>query len=453
MRRSYLLIIPVLLGCLLAACNHKTTTFTYSSDTDLVSLTFAPSDSFPGLAEAKFTIDLNADTAQVYNVDSLRYGTRLDSVVATFRFNKSVGYAWFYPSDTDSVLISSGDTLNFTAQPCLLYVRSSDNTASRWYHIYVNVHTVDPDLYVWQQLPAIPEAAGADVQALLLGDTKYIFCHDGITTRCCRLTADDTWETPQQATGLPADVDVQRIVASNQAFYYAADGALYRSEDGVLWQLFDLTQSEVLPTTLIAYYNDSVWAIADDHGSRCLAVLQPEGFVAKQQLGTLREDFPASHFASCVFLGETRRPRLLLLGGFTADGRSLNSRWSIEYRHDGTYRMQDFSIEQPSFAPLTGASLVAYDGDLLLFGSANSNAEIGEYPILLSTDEGMNWSVPDSAHCLMPEGYEPRQRQAALVDTKNMIYLFGGRNRTTIFSDAWKGYRNDINWVDATTTK
>lgn len=441
--RSFVYLFLATLLPLMTSCGDQSEDNTpqTSSDTELTSLSFSSNSG--SLGKAKFTIDLSADTALVYNVDSLDYGTRIDSVVATFYFKKTIGYAVFY-SDTDSVMLTAGDTLNFTPRPCRLFVMSSDYTASRWYHILVNVHQVDPELYVWQRMADLPISGSTDLQVVSRGGELCLFMQDGWGARVARRSGL-MWQTPQAVSGLPSDAAVRTIVCHEGVFYYAEEGVVYTSSDAVNWSGLSLS-SPFVPQRTLAAYNDLVWLVGEEGGKRCLAYIQEGAIVVCETLGELPERFPVQDYAVCTFTGVTGRPRLMIVGGYTEKGEALNTRWNVEYRADGRYAMEDFTIEQPTFAPLVGASIIAYDNRLFMFGGVDADMQVGAYPMLESFDEGLHWSVPDTAHNMLPATYLPRQHQAVTVDESKMIYLVGGRNRTTTFTDAYQGHRNDINW-------
>lgn len=451
MKKSFALLVSCLLLCLVSCGDNDPSgsTVTVSSDTELKSLSFTYDSDNPGLSRASFTIDLSTDTALVYNVDSLPFGTRIDSVVSTFYFKNTVGYAIFY-SDTDSVVLRQNDTLNFTPRPCRLYVRSSDYTAERWYHIYLNVHQVDPDLFTWKQLPSLP-AGSFDYRMVEFAGERYIYQQDGLGACVYRMLETATSPLTYQLnslTGLPANVDVRTMVATPQALYVAHGNKLYTSADVFSWNEVFLPAG-ITGLTTIAYFHDALWLAVREGEKTYLATWDGSALQSLETRGITVTEFPVSDFACCTFSGVTGRPRMMIMGGHNDKGEALNTRWNIEFRADkdgGVYRMTDFTVEQPNFASLTGASLVAYDDRIYLFGGVDADAQVGEYPILESIDEGLHWTIPDSAHNVLPHSYLPRQRQAALRTADNFIYLVGGQSRTAAFNDVYRGIRNDINW-------
>lgn len=441
------------------SCENKNETTTPSSETKLTAIVFAANDSFPGLKKASFTIDFTPDTALVYNEDSLPLGTRIDSVVATFYFSTTIGYARFV-SDSDTVLVTSSDTLNFMPRPCRLHVVSEDLQHERDYNIFVNVHTVDPDLYVWSQTKTGLFQGNCDVHAENLNGIIQLYTQDGIHTALYHSVDGRVWTGPLALTGLPRSANVRQIIKGKTRLYYAENNVVYSSEDGQNWTGADCSSLGFNIENMLFCYNDSVWAVVSDPatGDLWLATMAEGGTPAIQtQIGRINdyyrfayEQFPVSDFSALTFRGKSGRKRAMIMGGFDKEGNALNSRWNLEWidtdAHAGYYRLENFTIEQPDFASLTGAALVWYDDKMLLFGALENGSTILEHAVLESVDEGMNWSVPDSTQNMLPDEYITRQRQAITVTNDQAIVLVGGQNRTTSFTDVWRGKKNSIEW-------
>ena len=139
----------------------------------------------------------------------------------------------------------------------------------------------------------------------------------------------------------------------------------------------------------------------------------------------------------------------MIIGGFAENGKSLNTRWHLEYSEhptpEGQYRMEEFSIARPDFTSLTGISVIDYNDQLLLFGGVDDKMQYFGRDILISTDEGLNWTTADTTKNRLPEVYQARQKQTAIVRNNN-IFLFGGQDATTTYSDVYKGRLNSIDW-------
>ena len=65
--------------------------------------------------------------------------------------------------------------------------------------------------------------------------------------------------------------------------------------------------------------------------------------------------------------------------------------------------------------------------------------------ILCSKNEGLTWEKADTTKNRLPEVYQARQKQSAIVRDNN-IYLFGGQDATKTYSDVYKGRLNSIDW-------
>ena len=450
MRTRYLLIFPLLFTfSLFISCNRSETTVTTYSEALVTSLSFVKNDSFPGLSKASFTIVTSSDTGRIYNRDSLLYGTRLDSVIPRFTFNHTPAYS-ILQCDSDTIIYSGSDTVNMT-KPCQLFVLASDQKTGKWYNIYVNVHKVDPDLYTWECInPSIFLSDGAESKAFMQDNTFYLLVNNGFITTLYKSDDGVEWTNGQVVTGLPAMCHVRKIMLAYGTFLYPDGDMLYRSSDAASWSADDYSSESFRLLNTLFFFNDSVWCIAQSHNSDTLrlAVAGDNDSRFKLTGATLPNNFPISDYASCVFSTSSERPRAMVIGGYGLNGQALNTRWNIEYIVNRGYRVADFSIEQPDFAPLVGASVIWYNNEFHLFGSSNAMAEIDQFTQLISNDEGLTWALPDSTKNRLPSSYQPRQKTSVLLDDKHYIYIIGGQNRTGTFSDVWRGRLNKTTFPD-----
>lgn len=448
------LLLGVFILFLCSACNNESTVTTNTSSVaKLTSMSFNAQDSFPGLAQASFVVDerLSTDTGWVYNTDSLLYGTSIKKVVPYFVYAATPGSVSLRLSNPDTTFYLTGkDTLDFTRQPIFMTIKSSDGTTTKVYQIKVTVHQADPDLFVWECLtPQIyePDPDGAEQQAFFLNNQLCLMVNNGFKNRLYTSSDGKSWSGPFTPTGLPDNCSVRSIISDEfgEKAYYVDGINMYVAQDPLIWQCVPQTL-DYLPLTMLMTFNDSVWAIVEDGvGDMYLATvgeenqLQLSGYTHK-----LDADFPISHAAVTEFASISERKRATVIGGFSRFGKSLNSRWNMEYSTVSGYRLTNFSIEKPAFRSLTGASLVWYDEVLFMFGGVDDNLQYQE-PILYSLDEGMHWNVPDSVHNVLPTSYVIRQKQSAFVYDDN-IYLIGGSYLNKTFCDVYQGRKTSIDW-------
>ena len=442
--KRILYILSVLGLICLSSCNKSTTTSTTSSVAELSGFAFAKNDSFPGLAKAVFTIEARLDTGLVWNRDSIQYGTRLDSVVPKFTFAATPGAAFLTMPDT-TVTLTGYDTLNFEKLPIYITIRSSDKTTTKTYEIRPTVHQVDPDLYQWTQLTkSIYPADDSEQRVVTLGDNFVMLVSNGFALHVYSSPDGRKWSDLGTPTGLPAGTKVRQIICDGAMLYYGQDDQVYTSSDAVTWS----AHSAKYPVrTMLFHWNEKIWTLIDNNDvyelaqwqgdSLYLTGLQPQG------------EFPISDFGSVTFKSASLRERAMIIGGFAENGKSLNTRWNLEYsphtpENDG-YRLQEFSIDRPAFTSLTGISVVNYNDQLILFGGVDEAMSYFGREILISDNEGLTWTQADSTKNQLPEVYQARQKQNAIV-RGSYIYLFGGQDNQYTYSDVYQGKLNSIDW-------
>jgi len=444
--KRFLYISFILLPFMLAGCEKKSSVDnTNRSLAQLTGFYFSSNDSMPGLGEASFTIKELLDTGLVENIDSMRYGTSLQRVVPHFTFASTPDAAYLTFPDTVYPLTGS-DTLDFTRQPIYLTVRSADKSNTKVYRIDPKVHQADPDLYTWERLTdGVYEEDDSEQRVVELGDDFVMICSNGFSLRAYRSADGAAWNAVGAPAGLPAGTNVRQIISDGTTLYYGQGSTMYTSTDAVTWSAHTAKYAIV---TMLLYWNKEVWALVDKSSedyelatwtadSLRLSGLQPD------------REFPVSDFATVCFLSSSLRERALIIGGFAENGRSLNTRWHLEYSphisQNNGYRLQEFTIDGVSFTPLTGISVINYNHQLLLFGGVNDQMTYFGRDILLSADEGMTWTKADTAKNQLPEVYQARQKQTAIV-RNNYIYLFGGQDAQTTYSDVYRGRLNSIDW-------
>ena len=82
---------------------------------------------------------------------------------------------------------------------------------------------------------------------------------------------------------------------------------------------------------------------------------------------------------------------------------------------------------------------------MLLFGGVDEQMSYFGREILISENEGLTWEPADSTKNQLPEVYQARQKQNAIV-RDNYIYLFGGQDAKITYSDVYRGRLNSIDW-------
>ncbi len=448
---------------LLVACENQSEEVNLSSETRVSAFTFYTDTANPGLTEAVFKIEHKTwpDTGRIYSVDSLRYGTCLDSVVPHVTYMITPSTALFVTPDT--VMISTGsDTLNFSRPPLYLMVQAADTLYKRCYRIDIDVHQADPDLYVWKQMTSqlfAPDAAPdfCHMKAVYRNKRIYLFINNGFGTELYQSADGAAWSKLENPVGLPTLCQVRDILSCGNTLYYMADNKLYTTTDLIHWTANDFSERDYTLVNMLVTFDSKAWCVLQERTTQALLLgivegenIQPLTRVAGLNDGKLPENFPVSDFAALSFESSSERPRAMIVGGRTMDGTAVNTRWNLEYGllsdTQSGYRIADFSIEQPSFNSLTGTSIIQYNDHLIMFGGVDNDLQ-WRSDILYSDDEGMNWYVPDTAHNKLPDTYTSRQHQTVVVDDEENIFIIGGQSFVGSYSDVYRGYLNKLKWA------
>jgi hypothetical protein len=320
----------------------------------------------------------------------------------------------------------------------------------RWYKIDINVHKINPDLYVWENLVEnIFPQQKCETKAFYIKDQFVLFVNNGLSTQIYTSKDATNWaQSNTTLTGLPTPCHVRDIVLHDNQLYYIDKDKLYASANIYNWTETDYSTAAFEPINMLLPYNGLAWCVTQERstGKLQLATIQNNQITLQTNIedyenGYIPNTFPISDFAATAFESSSERPRAIVVGGREINGNPVNSRWSFEYIPDkNIYRLEDLTISQPSFNTLTGASIIQYNGQLMMFGGLDNNLEWNS-DILYSDDEGMNWYVPDTACNQLP--MECRQNQSVIVNQKS-IYLIGGQSHTTSFSDVYRGRLNSL---------
>lgn len=450
--RYFIHILLLFIGVILVGCTSRVTEQTSSSEARVKSFTFYNDTTNPGLTTATYKVEHLTDTGLIYNIDSLQFGTRLDSVVPYVTYMATPGSATFILPDT--TIESTGvDTMDFTQQPIYLRVTASDLVNVKWYRFNIFAHQVDPDLFVWEQLTnQIFAPQVCDTKAFYHHGKLLLLVNNGLSTQAYQSADGSSWtRLSDNIATLPIPCYVRDILQHNDTLYYIADNRLYSSTDGLTWSEWVNTASDYALVNMVVSYAGQAWCLVENTSKALqLATITADGLEIMTEIaglvdGVLPANFPISDFAALSFSSSSERPRAMIVGGRNMAGDVVNTRWNLEYAATDGYRLKDFSITQPSFKSLTGVSIVQYGNHLMMFGGTDNDLK-WRSDMLYSDDEGMNWYIPDTAHHKLPENYTTRQNQSVVIDDDQNVYIIGGQSQTQSLSDVYRGYLNSAKW-------
>lgn len=461
----------ILIVVIFTSCDWlESETVEYSSNPTFVSLTFTADDSIPALSTAYFSLewDTELNDSVIVNLDSLPYNTAIDSVIPVFTFYSTSAYAVYLKDsnnvDIDTTYLSGTDTLNFN-QVYKIINYAADGVTSRIYPIKVNVHKVEANLYQWFKVKNQIFSHPVDRQkAIYFNNTFFYYTISG--SKNYLYTSQDAinWtEKSNTLSNFPVNANIRELIEFQSKLYFTtSDAKLFSSVDGFNWnnETVVLSNNDYSFTTLLYSFNSSLFAILKSKVDNSYHFASSSNAIDWFVNDLIPVNFPISDFAALSFTTRRMLPKVLVTGGYSASGNSLKNVWSTE---NGSYWL-DYSTENGTHGYVVGSSIIAYDDSLLLFGGLNTTGSVIESPYLISRDEGLSWSVPDTTYNRIRQmyisssndttytTYEPRAYQSVVYvksGLDHLIYLIGGvdSSNSKVYSDVWIGKLNRLSFL------
>lgn len=446
---------------LLSSCLGTTETTDLSSNPSFSSLTFAANDSIPNIEDAEFTLEFDplVGDSVIVNLDSLPYNTRIDSVFPTFGFVSSSAQYLIYENDT--VLLDGSDTIDFS-EPVKIRNVAADKIKTRVYTVKVNVHQVEPELYVWNKVSENVDNHDATSQkAIVFNDTIFYYLNNGSAAYLYKSTDGKSW-SEQSVSGLPVNTSLNDMQLFNGKLYLTQDGdKVYSTSDRRNWTV--KTNLDYTYKSLLFTFQNKLWAVVQSKNVAVNRFATSTDGVVWVIGDVIPTSFPVSGFTSLAFSSRTGKPKVIVLGGILSSGEKSNHCWTTEGEIvGGNMYWSDFNFDNTNRSLDTlaaGASLISYDKKLFVFG-LRTDTILPHFK--QSIDEGLTWQKPDSTYNYLPGDLEVRNYQSVFVfkpraynstDSKeqnlesNKIFIIGGKTATSVKTDVWTGKLNRKNFL------
>ena len=438
-----------------------------------------------------FSIDLNKGV--IFNADSLPVGTDITRLVPVISYTQSASAVALIQSGGKhtgeiNYMTNPSDTVDFSGK-VVLKITAEDKTTTREYDIKVNVHKVEPDSLVWDQL-AVTElpfrlSNPKQQKTVRSGNATYSLIEeaDGSYTMA---VADDTdllagrWDKKVADFGFEPDV---RTLNATDDLLYLLDtaGVLHTSADGLTWNSTGCTW-----VNTIGAYGDVMLGMRREGG-----VLTHTCWPLRYKEAPVSSDFPVAEYSNFVQFSNrwTTEPIGFMVGGVTADGSYTDRTWGFDGDHWAVLsESMTPAVAGATIVPYyvyrkTSSSLVQTEFSVWMLIGGEGRKSISNRTVYVSYDNGVNWYAADT-QMQLPKNFPSLRgldgivtewpKEASLTDNWTAIasrplppmarlkyevkdyevkwdcpyiYIFGGINGEVLNDEVWRGVLNRLTFV------
>lgn len=384
------------------------------------------------MATSKLKFIIDHEKGEVYNSDSIAYGTNVTRVVTHIGAD---GYIAYY-KDNEKVGYSQEDSIDFT-HPVRFVITSYDEQYSREYRITIRKHQVDPKKTHWQQLKGAnyPANLFAEQKAIIKEGQLYVFGIDssgkGYTTSAA-VNDGTQWSSPTAWTGVEQSADISSIQLIGDTFYLLAGNTLCQAADGINWEAVntDNTLSTLLAVTTES--TPTVWGIS-------------QGFFASStDMTTWISNGQTAHEAIGRSVGTFSQPlntnqhihRTLFVATSTLPGDTCAQVWSKLSTEDEWTQVKPVGTNIYGCPNLEGLAVISYRGRMYAFGGksmGNRQLPLEAFGSCYeSRDNGVTWRERDDAFSL-PTSFNGREDAFATTTDGEYVWVVWSKG------DVWRG--------------
>lgn len=371
-----------------------------------------------------FSIDLNKGV--IFNADSLPVGTDVTRLVATIAYTSSASAVTLTQTGGKHTGVidyktNPSDSIDFSGK-VVLKITAEDKTTSREYNIKVNVHKVEPDSLVWDELAVTQMPARKDnpkeQKTVKYKDTTYSLikeADDSYTMSVATDILEGVWD--KQTITLDFQPDVRTLNSTSEKLYLLdAAGKLYTSVDGLTWN-----NEGVVWTNIIGAYGDVMLGLRYENGN-LLHTFWPSD--AGYSESAVSDDFPVSDFTDFVQFSNrwTTLPIGFMVGGRLSNGNYTDKTWGFDgdrwvvLSEGMTPRVAGATLVPYYVYRKTSSSLVQTEFSVwLLIGGLRGDGKYNR-TIYASYDNGVNWYETDSQMQLPDDFPSLRNHDGIMVE-------------------------------------
>lgn len=415
--------------------------YIYSADAQMTSLKISSSeDSLNVLSKVVFSIDQVSSAPLVFNKDSLPYLFDVENVKMEIKTNGASGIKLYLVNPDSSYIWNLSDSVKIKKLKHI-EVFAQDGKTTKRYTFELRIHQQDPDTIFWQNVKSNYIDSPSNQVTVADKNQFYTYYQSGnIFKLSTSLIGDGANWTEQILSGMPQNVllsSIQTIDFDNDVTWYAtdSDNKVYESENGKDWSWKATTYPvKAIYGKLPSFTKDSILAIVKDGSEYRFA--KTKDFSSLRVLNNVPSGFPITDLTfTAVNDPHIYSAKYLIVTGGEDNNNIPNiSVWVVQendFRINTTSNISKFNV--------AGSSLFNYDEKVYIMTS-----EENKNVFYTSNNYGIFWERANNKQSL-PVSFTNRTNQSVAVDSKNNIWIFGGKtNNSTQLVEVWKGRINKL---------
>ncbi len=377
---------------------------------------------------------------EIYNPDSLPYGTDAKHVICTITSRNS-GAIGIKSLISDTVFVyNSTDSIDFSS-PRHVIVFAMDGSGLRDYTVRVNVHQEEEGKMHWTAKNVFEAFQPmTDMKAVVCGERLFVAGTDGTSEAIysTALSDGDSWTAAAPDITLSAGF-WQNVITDGQ-YLYALDGSnLVRSANGDSWEQVGAADVQRLAGAANGMLygltaDGTIMCSADGASWTVSAIDDSQALLPVQDLSLCSEPLKSDPTVSRLLFTGNRS-----LADYPGDKYSVS--WVRITTDESSPWM--FCTAEPSnhlLPRLNHLSVVKYGDGFLALGAEGIGYGWKPFTGFYYTpDSGLNW-LTDSRFVL-PEGFSCNSAFAMAVDADHFIWIVASGS-----GQVWRGRLNDLGW-------
>lgn len=384
-------------------------------------------------SQYKFVID--HAKAEIYNPDSLPYGTIPHALATVVTKNSGIVYLKAMDSDSLSYFVSS-DSVNFS-QPRQFRVVAQSGKVYRTYTVRVNVHKQKANNFAWCKTDSVPAfATMKGLKAVALDSLLFVFGSNGSQTIGYSARRPQASTFKSLSATFSADA-YKSVVAAGSSIYLLDGTAVKRSSDGNTWQQVG---TDARLKQLIAAKDNMLFALSAD--GKIISSADGGASWNADGMDADASFLPAENisFTSSTLSTNSDICRLTIAGTRTDNAHALL--WTKLIDSDeplSAYPWTFVDAGYDNYYPLSAypsLQVMACGKMLVAFGLSATALS----PMAYSPDGGITWK--SNSIYVLPRATSGITTMTATADADNFIWIVCGGT-----GEVWRGRLSQLGWT------